>query len=401
MKSPKIRFKEFNSEWDLTTLGDISKRIVRKNSNNETSLPLTISSQFGLIDQKNFFNHQVASKNLSNYYLLYKNEFAYNKSYSIGYDFGSIKRLKFYDKGALSTLYICFSFDKKFNTEFFEYYFDSLKWYKNIRNICAEGARNHGLLNVLYNDFFTIKINFPTDLKEQEAIGEFFKNIDEILNLEKERFKKFENFKKTMLDKLFVASGENKPRLRLGSFTSTWTSVTLGEVFKERTERSKFGELLSVSISKGVTKFSELNRWDKSSEDKSNYKVVKKGDIAYNSMRMWQGASGMSEYDGIVSPAYTILEPYKNANSLFFSYMFKKDEMLYKFRIKSQGLTSDTWNLKYTNLKNIKTKIPTDLKEQEAIGEFFRKIDEILELSQKRISKLENIKKYLLNKMFV
>ncbi|WP_340137149.1 restriction endonuclease subunit S [Campylobacter hyointestinalis] len=245
------------------------------------------------------------------------------------------------------------------------------------------------------------KTRIPSDIKEQEAIGEFFRKIDEILDLEKLRFKKFENFKKTMLDKLFVASGENAPRLRLGSFTSNWTSVTLGEVFKERTERSAVGELLSVSISNGVTKFSELNRWDKSSEDKSNYKVVKKGDIAYNSMRMWQGASGISKYNGIVSPAYTILEPCKNTNSLFFSYMFKKDEMLYKFRVKSQGLTSDTWNLKYTNLKGIKTKIPTDPKEQEAIGEFFKKIDEILKFKQQRILKFENIKKYLLNKMFM
>ena len=401
MKSPKIRFKEFQNDWNSRILGDIAKRIVRKNSKNETNLPLTISSQFGLIDQKKFFNHQVASKDLSNYYLLYKNEFAYNKSYSNGYDFGSIKRLKFYDKGALSTLYICFSFNDKYNTQFFEYYFDTLKWYKDIENICAEGARNHGLLNVLSSDFFTIKTRIPSDIKEQEKIGEIFRKIDGILDLENSRFKKLENFKKTMLDKLFVKDGADEPQIRLGSFKGEWNSRILGDIFKERTERSAVGELLSVSILKGVTKFNELNRWDKSSQDKSNYKVVKKGDIAYNSMRMWQGASGLSKYDGIVSPAYTILEPCENTNSLFFSYMFKKDEMLYKFRIKSQGLTSDTWNLKYTNLKSIEVRIPNDIKEQEKIGEFFRKIDGILEFSQKKITKLENIKKYLLNKMFV
>ena len=110
------------------------------------------------------------------------------------------------------------------------------------------------------------------------------------------------------------------PKIRFKEFQNDWNSRILGDIFKERTERSAVGELLSVSILKGVTKFNELNRWDKSSQDKSNYKVVKKGDIAYNSMRMWQGASGLSKYDGIVSPAYTILEPCENTNSLFFSY---------------------------------------------------------------------------------
>lgn len=378
MKSPKIRFKEFNGEWDSTTLGEIfdyirpDNYIVKsdKYSKNYNTPVLTANKAFilGYTNEKNTFN----------------------KECIIFDDFTlDLKYVNFPFMVKSSALKILVLKDKSFN---FLFCYELLKK----ANIEILGHARHYISVVQPTN-----TRIPNDLKEQEAIGEFFKNIDEILDLEKERFKKFENFKKTMLDKLFVASGENTPRLRLSSFNSNWTSVTLGEVFKERTERSAVGELLSVSISNGVTKFSELNRWDKSSEDKSNYKVVKKGDIAYNSMRMWQGASGISKYNGIVSPAYTILEPCKNTNSLFFSYMFKKDEMLYKFRVKSQGLTSDTWNLKYTNLKGIKTKIPTDPKEQEAIGEFFKKIDEILKFKQQRILKFENIKKFLLNKMFM
>ncbi|CUU71734.1 restriction endonuclease subunit S [Campylobacter hyointestinalis subsp. hyointestinalis] len=378
MKSPKIRFKEFQNEWDLTTLGDIfdyirpDNYIVKsdKYSKNYNTPVLTANKAFilGYTNEKNTFNKECV----------------------IFDDFTlDLKYVNFPFMVKSSALKILVLKEKSFN---FGFCYELLKK----ANIEILGHARHYISVVQ-----PTKTRIPSDIKEQEAIGEFFRKIDEILDLEKLRFKKFENFKKTMLDKLFVASGENAPRLRLGSFTSNWTSVTLGEVFKERTERSAVGELLSVSISNGVTKFSELNRWDKSSEDKSNYKVVKKGDIAYNSMRMWQGASGISKYNGIVSPAYTILEPCKNTNSLFFSYMFKKDEMLYKFRVKSQGLTSDTWNLKYTNLKGIKTKIPTDPKEQEAIGEFFKKIDEILKFKQQRILKFENIKKYLLNKMFM
>lgn len=398
MKSPKIRFKEFNSKWDLTTLGEVcsfskgkgySKNDLIKNGNPIILYGSLYTNYKTIIDKIDTF-----AKLKENSILSFGDEVVIPSSGETAEDISVASAVKIKNAIVGGDLNIL---KPKINSIFLAYKLSN----GNTKKEISKKAQGKSVVHLYNNDLKDIAIVIPTDLKEQEAIGEFFRKIDEILDLEKLRFKKFENFKKTMLDKLFVASGENTPRLRLGSFTSTWTSVTLGEVFKERTERSAVGELLSVSISNGVTKFSELNRWDKSSEDKSNYKVVKKGDIAYNSMRMWQGASGISKYNGIVSPAYTILEPCKNTNSLFFSYMFKKDEMLYKFRVKSQGLTSDTWNLKYTNLKGIKTKIPTDPKEQEAIGEFFKKIDEILELSQNRISKLENIKKYLLNKMFV
>lgn len=398
MKSPKIRFKEFNSKWDLTTLGEVcsfskgkgySKNDLIKNGNPIILYGSLYTNYKTIIDKIDTF-----AKLKENSILSFGDEVVIPSSGETAEDISVASAVKIKNAIVGGDLNIL---KPKINSIFLAYKLSN----GNTKKEISKKAQGKSVVHLYNNDLKDIAIVIPTDLKEQEAIGEFFRKIDEILDLEKLRFKKFENFKKTMLDKLFVASGENAPRLRLGSFTSNWTSVTLGEVFKERTERSAVGELLSVSISNGVTKFSELNRWDKSSEDKSNYKVVKKGDIAYNSMRMWQGASGISKYNGIVSPAYTILEPCKNTNSLFFSYMFKKDEMLYKFRVKSQGLTSDTWNLKYTNLKGIKTKIPTDPKEQEAIGEFFKKIDEILELSQNRISKLENIKKYLLNKMFV
>mgnify|MGYP002726903154 FL=1 len=105
-------------------LGEIAERVTRKNKNNETPLPLTISSKDGLVDQVTYFNKTVASKDMSGYHLLKNGEFAYNKSYSVGYDFGSIKRLDKYPMGALSTLYICFSI-KNFDSDFMKVYFDS------------------------------------------------------------------------------------------------------------------------------------------------------------------------------------------------------------------------------------------------------------------------------------
>ena len=109
---------------------------------------------------------------MSGYYLLQRGEFAYNKSYSVGFDFGSIKRLEKYDQGALSTLYICFALDR-FDSDFIKHYFDSLKWYREIYMISAEGARNHGLLNVPTEDFFATLHALPMDAAEQRKIAEF------------------------------------------------------------------------------------------------------------------------------------------------------------------------------------------------------------------------------------
>ena len=171
---------------------DFSTRIIRKNSANETDIPLTISSKDGLINQNDFFNKQVASKDMSGYYLLHRGEYAYNKSYSVGYDFGSIKRLEKYDMGALSTLYICFALTK-FNSDFIKHYFDSFKWYREIYMISAEGARNHGLLNVPTEDFFATLHTLPTDETEQAKIASFLDALTS--RIEKQR-SLVENLKK-------------------------------------------------------------------------------------------------------------------------------------------------------------------------------------------------------------
>ena len=176
-KYPKLRFPEFTEPWSHVKLSDFAERIMRKNKNNETDLPLTISSKDGLVDQISFFNKTVASKDMSGYYLLMNGEYAYNKSYSVGYDFGSIKRLERYPMGALSTLYICFVL-KKYNSDFIKTYFDSLKWYKEIYMISAEGARNHGLLNVPTDEFFDTYHYITENEVEQEKIAKLMDLIE-------------------------------------------------------------------------------------------------------------------------------------------------------------------------------------------------------------------------------
>jgi len=148
------------------------------------------------------------------------------------------------------------------------------------------------------------------------------------------------------------------PRIRFKYCYKLWSVGLISDFFDERTEHSSKGELLSVTIDNGIVRARTLERKDNSSKDKSNYRVVRKNDIAYNSMRMWQGASGRSLYDGIVSPAYTVLSPKLSVSTRFFSYAFKRTKMLQTFQRNSQGLTSDTWNLKFNILKNVKVITP-------------------------------------------
>ena len=172
------------------------------------------------------------------------------------------------------------------------------------------------------------------------------------------------------------------PKIRFPGFTDAWEQRKLGNCFAERSERSGEGELIAVTINSGVVRASELDRKDNSSLDKSNYKIVREGDIAYNSMRMWQGASGYSHYDGILSPAYTVLIPKTGIDSKFFAYVFKRTSTIRTFQTRSQGLTSDTWNLKYLELSNIEVMVPR-LSEQQHISVFFETLDSSITLHQR------------------
>ena len=201
-KRPKLRFPGFDEPWRAEKLSDFAERITRKNSNNETDLPLTISSKDGLVDQISYFNKTVASKDMSGYYLLRNGEYAYNKSYSVGYDFGSIKRLDRYPMGALSTLYICFAL-KKHNTDFIKVYFDSLKWYKEIYMISAEGARNHGLLNVPTDEFFATKHYLPENTAEQRKIADFLIALERRIDAQQSLVDNLKKYKRGLIKLVF------------------------------------------------------------------------------------------------------------------------------------------------------------------------------------------------------
>ena len=200
---PEIRFAGFTDPWEQRKLGEVARRVTRKNENGDSDLPLTISAQYGLVDQRTFFNSQVASKDMSGYFLLHRGEFAYNKSTSTDSPWGAIKRLEKYDMGCVSTLYICFELLSG-DPDFLVTYYETDRWYKSVQLIAAEGARNHGLLNIAPDDFFETQICIPKRIDEQRRIGAFFDRLDSLITLHQRKLELLRNIKKSMLDKMFV-----------------------------------------------------------------------------------------------------------------------------------------------------------------------------------------------------
>lgn len=244
-----------------------------------------------------------------------------------------------------------------------------------------------------------LDVVLPIRRDEQSKLGYYFSYLDHLITLHQRKLKNLNVLKKCVMQKLF----SQKVRFKAddGSEFPKWKEKRLGDVFTERTERSKGGEtLLSVTIAQGIVRQSETDKRNTASENKSNYKIVKRNDLAYNTMRMWQGAEGVSEYDGIVSPAYTVITTLDGNNSYFFEILFKQTFMLQIFQRYSQGLTSDTWNLKFPTFSEIKCLVPCE-DEQNKIVECVTVLDSVIEKQKATLAAWEELKKGLLQQMFV
>ena len=335
---PHLRFPEFTDEWKESVLSDFVERVKRKNKNNLCKLPLTISAQYGLVDQISFFNKVIASENMSNYYLLHKGDFAYNKSYSSEYPWGAIKRLDCYEQGTLSSLYICFKPYSHVSSDFLTHYFETSKWHQGISEIAVEGARNHGLLNVGIQDFFETRHCLPQSLLEQEKIAKFLNLIEERIATQNKIIEDLKKLKSAIVDKLYSsAKGE------------TYSFRQLFEVVNEKNKKLIYSNVLSASQELGMIERSDINIDIKFEQNSiSEYKIVRKGDYVVH-LRSFQGGFAFSDRTGICSPAYTILHPndlvaYGYLSHFFISKPFIKSLKLVTYGIRDgRSINVDEW----------------------------------------------------------
>ena len=396
-KVPAIRFAGFTDPWEQRKLGDIAERVTRKNENNESDLPLTISAQHGLIDQRLFFNAQVASRDMSGYYLLRQGEFAYNKSTSADSPWGAIKRLTRYEKGCVSTLYICFALLNA-NPDYLVTYYETNRWHKAVQMIAAEGARNHGLLNIAPDDFFDTMVSLPESQAEQQTIGAFFSRLDSLITLHQRKYDKLVIFKKSMLEKMFPKDGESVPEIRFAGFTDPW-------------EQRKLGEIVSIGAGAPPSAFSagnflyvkvdDLNesshfQFDSAQRVDANtaVKPIRKGSIIFAK----RGAAILGNKVRVLGKTAYIdtnmmaLEP--RGVDADFLWLFINQTGLYRI--------ADTSTIPQINNKHIEP-YPVDIPnmaEQQAIGTFFSRLDDLITLHQRKYDKLVIFKKSMLEKMF-
>lgn len=279
-------------KWEETHFREMFSRLNRKNTEGNTNV-LTISAQYGLISQGDFFNKAIASEDKSNYFLLYRGEYAYNKSYSNGYPFGALKPLEMYESGIVSPLYICFSKTARNQCpQYYTQYFEGGLMNREIKAFAQEGARNHGLLNISVDDFFNSYLLVPS-LPEQQKIAAILTTQDKVIELKEKLLAEKQRQKKYLCQQLLTG------KKRLPGFSGDWKSEHLGKLFAERVETKREDlPLLAITGTRGIIPRSELDLKDNSSEDKSKYLRICVGDIGYNTMRMWQGVSAYSNHEG-------------------------------------------------------------------------------------------------------
>ena len=305
-------------------------------------------------------------------------------------------------EGIVSPAYTVFSFKapENFNDNFWKEKFTSYNFIQSLKKV-TYGVRDGR--SISYSDFLTLNQKFPLK-SEQDEIGKLLSKLDETITLLQRKLSIYSSLKNALLKTLYPypINSEFNPVIHFEGYTTKkWKTQKLCEIFNERSKKNPNGALLSVSISNGVYPFNDKERKNNSTKDKSNYKQVEINDIAYNSMRMWQGALGVSSYQGIVSPAYTVIYTKNKDNPKYYFYYFKKDDTLFEFQRNSQGITSDTWNLKFPLFKNISISVSDSTEEKNNIAFTFEIIDNNINKIKEKISNLNQFKQFLLQNMFI
>ena len=408
----ELKFLNHAGTLATSKLRDLCERVVRKNTDNQSKLPLTISSIDGLVDQRDYFNKIVAAKDMSGYYLLKRGEFAYNKSYSVGYDYGSIKRLNRYDEGCLSTLYICFAIKSDLiDSDYLEWFFNSLFWYKEMPNICAEGARNHGLLNVDTDEFFNLSISYPVDIKEQKKIAKILNSLDAKIASEKIETEKLKNLKSSMLAKMFPKEGGKVPEIRFEGFTDDWKQCKVLDLLIQPVTDGphETPELVDegipfISVDAIVENKIDFNRKRGNISEEYDEVCCKKYKPQLHDVYLVKSGSTVGKVAIVeTTERFNIWSPLAalrcgdKTNPYFLYYLLQTNDLQAQVVDKSSNGTQP--NLSMRELEKFTVTVPGYLEEQDKIGEFFSHLDNLIILHQRKYEKLLDVKKAMLSKL--
>ena len=335
---------------------------------------------------------------MSGYYLLKNGEFAYNKSYSVGYDFGSIKRLDRYPMGALSTLYICFA-PKRHESDFIKAYFDSLKWYREIYMISAEGARNHGLLNVPTEEFFDTKHYLPENTDEQRKIADFLIALDRRIETQQTLV---DNLKKYKRGLVFTAFSPCNP------YGITVEPTPLTHLLQEYRKRETTNlRVCSVAVAKGVVDQLEHLGRSFAASDTSHYGRVKPGDVVYTKSPTGDFPYGIVKQnwlqeDVAVSPLYGVYTPLTyEVGYLIHTYFEQSSNANNHLRTLAQKGAKNTINITTAHFLDKDIPFPNREDEVSMLVGLFSRINKRIESEESKLNKIVTQRKTLMQQLFI
>ena len=406
MENPKIRFKGFTKDWEQRKLKEIADKVSEKNKNNEFSEPFTNSAEQGIISQKDYFDREIVNnENLDSYYIVRNDDFIYNPRISVMAPVGPINRNRLGRNGVMSPLYTVFR-THDIDNLYLEFYFKTTKWHRFMKLNGDSGAR-FDRFTISSTQFMEMPIPYPM-LDEQRKIGEYFDSLDNLITLHQRKCEQTKKLKKYMLQKMFPQNGAKVPEIRFYGFTYDWEQRKLGDVSSRVQGNDGRMKLPTLTISAGNGWMRQEDRFSGNiaGNEQKNYTLLHTGELSYN-----HGNSKLAKYGAVFS-----LRNYEEALVPRVYHSFRVEEgcadyIEYYFATKlpdrelrkliSSGARMDgLLNIGYDEFMGIKMMFPS-IKEQNEIATYFRSLDHLITLHQRKCDELKKMKKYMLQNMFI
>ncbi len=397
---PSIRFGGFDNDWEQRKLSEIADKVTEKNAGLHYIETFTNSAEFGIISQRDFFDHDIAKmSSLGGYYIVRNEDFVYNPRISTSAPVGPINRNKLGRIGVMSPLYTVFR-PHDVDTTYLEYFFKSKYWHSFMNFNGDSGARSDRF-SIKDSVFFEMPIPLPY-IEEQRKIGEHLTQLDHLITLHQRKYEKLQAFKVSMLEKMFPKDGADVPEVRFKGFDGSWEKMPASELFTSYVDKGH-PELpvLSATQDAGMVVRNEIGKSVfHEAANEVGYKRVLPGQFVIH-LRSFQGGFAHSAIEGITSPAYTVfgLKEPENHDDYFWKYVFMSKQFIKRLETVTYGIR-DGRSISYDEFLTLDFLFPRK-EEQSLICQYLLKLDSLIAMRKQELDKLQFIKKALLEKMFV
>ena len=397
---PSIRFGGFDNAWEQRKLSEIADKVTEKKAGLHYIETFTNSAEFGIISQRDFFDHDIAKmSSLGGYYIVRNEDFVYNPRISTSAPVGPINRNKLGRIGVMSPLYTVFR-PHDVDTTYLEYFFKSKYWHSFMNFNGDSGARSDRF-SIKDSVFFEMPIPLPY-IEEQRKIGEHLTQLDHLITLHQRKYEKLQAFKVSMLEKMFPKDGADVPEVRFKGFDGSWEKMPASELFTSYVDKGH-PELpvLSATQDAGMVVRNEIGKSVfHEAANEVGYKRVLPGQFVIH-LRSFQGGFAHSAIEGITSPAYTVfgLKEPENHDDYFWKYVFMSKQFIKRLETVTYGIR-DGRSISYDEFLTLDFLFPRK-EEQSLICQYLLKLDSLIAMRKQELDKLQFIKKALLEKMFV